>query len=208
MRYVKFTHIDRRTKISAFEEPTKYGPEMPAGYTFDFALESLYPVDVPTFYGYVEDDSIIIPTSFEVITKSDFDSIKLQEMKDRLAILKASKIEQIRTSFNSYSEKPRVQTELGFAVDGGYTNLQDFTYGKDLGFLYIRDADNQMHEVTLEQMDIIITSIKTNGIRVYQKKWILEQEVGAVNITSVTEYASAVQTLNSINITYEPEVTP
>lgn len=206
MRYVKFSYVDKRTKIPVFISPAKYGEEMPEGYTFDFALESLYPVTVPTFYGMVEDDSIVIPESFEVVTKTSFTAIKLQEMKDRLKLMKDRKIEEIRSGFVSYSVKPRVETPFGFAVDGGYNNLQDFTYGKDLGFLFIRDADNQMHEVTVEQMDAIIASIKMNGISVYQKKWTLEQEVGAIECTTLTNYETAVAALNAIKVSYEPEV--
>jgi len=87
---------------------------------------------------------------------------------------------ELKAEFEKRGMKPIVDTGLGFSVDGGRANLQDFESGLALGVLMVRASDNTMHEVTIEQMQGILTAIQANGLSLYQTKWSKEAEIDAL----------------------------
>ena len=54
----------------------------------------------------------------------------------------ADKKQKLKELFIKKSTKPAVDTGLGFSVDGGRINLEDFQTGLAMNFLTIRDASN------------------------------------------------------------------
>lgn len=87
------------------------------------------------------------------------------------------KLEDLRALMAESSGRPVLDTGLGFSVDAGYTDLQSFQVGLDLGFLGVRDANNESHQVTREQLEQIIQMIKQNGLAILQIKWNLEDSI-------------------------------
>jgi hypothetical protein len=96
---------------------------------------------------------------------------------------KASKLQQLKAHIASIT-KPRVTTSLGYDVDGGRDNKDDF-FSKwetmaDADVTTVRDADNQFHPNTTKvQMQTIYRAIVANGEAILVWKWTKEQEITA-----------------------------
>lgn len=104
--------------------------------------------------------------------------------------LKENKKSDIKQAFVKDSEKPIVDTGLGFSVDGGYQNKQDFEVAKKYAFPMCKASDNTFHPVTASDYDTIIFAIEMNGIALYQRKWELE---GLIESATTIEELEAVQ---------------
>lgn len=100
---------------------------------------------------------------------------------------KQQKIQELRQVIAS-NTKPRVDSTLGYFVDGGRDNKDDF-FSKweamsDVSTTTVRDADNQFHpNTTKAQMQTIYRAIVANGELLLQWKWAKEQEIEACTTT-------------------------
>lgn len=106
-------------------------------------------------------------------------------MSRKLNILKRAKKQEVKDKFNRiFKGTPRVETSLGFVVDGGRNNKDDF-YSKWLTMgidetTTVKDADNQFHQnITKSQMEVIWKSIVANGEILLQDKWTKESQIDA-----------------------------
>jgi hypothetical protein len=93
--YIKLTDIDASTKILCTEEPMRTGPTLPdiKGFQFNFANESIYPIDTnsegtyletPLYYGICDDDADISLTGvMAVLTEEQYNSEKETEHQAR-----------------------------------------------------------------------------------------------------------------------------
>ena len=119
------------------------------------------------YYNYSESGSVdgeFYTTHYAAIEK------ELDEVKARMKA-------ELKGVFEAKELKPNVDTGLGFSVDGGRANLQDFESGLAMGVLTVRASDNTMHEVTVEQMQSIINAIRASGLSLYQTKWTKEAQI-------------------------------
>lgn len=117
--------------------------------------------------------------------------VMLQEVKKKYKKLLAS--------------TPRVDTGLGFFVDGGRENKDDFKSKWELmatnDVTTVRDADNNFHaNVTKAQMKTIWKKIVLNGEAVLQEKWQKETAIDSVVIDSSTTEEEALTQLEAIEI--------
>lgn len=87
--------------------------------------------------------------------------------------------------FKEISERPRVDTGLGYFVDGSRLDKENFITGQKYSLPTIKDADGIFQDVTNEDYNIIIQKIEENGLYLYQTKWTKEQEILA--LTTITE---------------------
>ena len=87
MKYLKYTYVDSVTRVSVENAPSINGPVAPAvqGLEYVWARESLYPTDVPQFFGTCPDES---ETAVEGVIgeflKEDWDNMRSDEMRARL----------------------------------------------------------------------------------------------------------------------------
>jgi len=87
MKYIKFTYVDVVTNIPVTKEPAKNGPKFPdvVGLKFEWARESEYPINYPTFFGTCPDDSdILLDGIFYELSEVDY----IQMWKDELSLRK------------------------------------------------------------------------------------------------------------------------
>jgi len=87
-------------------------------------------------------------------------------------------------------ERPRVDTGLGFEVDGGKEDLLFFENGQKLKLTELRDADNQMQTINLEDWDTILDAIRTRAFNILKFKWETEELIK--NATTIEELDSIV----------------
>ena len=111
----------------------------------------------------------------EIIIKTD----TMLPAPKTLDQLKADKIQALSDSFNAKSIRPRVDTGLGYFVDGSYTDLENFKIGQEFALPTIKDADGNSHPASASDYDQVILAIKQHGISLYQWKWAKEQEIAA-----------------------------
>ena len=86
MKYIKFTYVDAVTGISVDKEPAKNGPVFPniEGLTYCWARESLYPTDVPEFFGTCPEDSDTeVAGVLGVYVQQDWETMQADEMHAR-----------------------------------------------------------------------------------------------------------------------------
>ena len=106
-------------------------------------------------------------------------SIKIQfnNINEYKEYLKLKVKEYISIKIDS---RPRVDTGLGYFVDGGNSDLTNLAVAKDLGLDYLKDADNNFIEnISAEDWDIIINKIKLNGLSYIRLKWQLQTDIDA-----------------------------
>lgn len=87
MRYLSFTYVDAVTGRPISEAAALNGPAMPevAGLQFGFALESRYPVAVPTLYGTCDSGaSVDVPGVLEELTEPQYFAAMEDEADARL----------------------------------------------------------------------------------------------------------------------------
>lgn len=94
----------------------------------------------------------------------------LAEVKDQLK----AKVKEI---FISESKRPRVDTGLGYSIDGSREDLENFNIGKKRGFPFIKDVDGMDHPATTAEYDAAITAIEDYGMFLLQKKWNSEADI-------------------------------
>jgi len=124
-----------------------------------------------------------------------------------LDIIKNVMIESVKNRFNKITERPRIVTEYGFSVDGRRSDKDNFKelfeYLKDQGHThaYIRDADNNTIEASVEQIEMIYKNIIQYSFDLYQRKWLIFQDIAQ---------ATSIDEINNLNIellpTYEDEL--
>jgi len=107
-------------------------------------------------------------------------------------------LRSLKEKFNVVSLRPRVDTSLGFAVDGSHADLLNFQVGHDLGVLTVRDADNISHEVELSDYAGIILSIKQKGLSLISQNWDFKDLINSVDLDLDTAKAE----LDSIDIEF------
>jgi hypothetical protein len=87
MKHLKYTYVDSITGVSVASHPAANGPVPPAvvGLQFVWARESLYPTDVPQFFGTCPDGSNTqIDGVLGVFAQADFESMQADEMLARV----------------------------------------------------------------------------------------------------------------------------
>jgi hypothetical protein len=116
MKYVEFTYIDRVNKTSVADKPAYNGPVYPEvdGLTFEFALESEYPTQVPKFYGTCSDAADTSkPGVFRELTLADYNNIKTQEF----AIRKDNKVNQADQAWEDKINSGIKYNNVNFSTD-------------------------------------------------------------------------------------------
>ncbi len=94
-----------------------------------------------------------------------------------LKSVKKLMLKDLKESFLSYALRPKVDTGLGFIVDGGRDDIKNFEIGKKYGLEAIKDADGNRHPVTDSDYDTVITAIEQKGMSLYATKWQKEAEI-------------------------------
>jgi len=89
---------------------------------------------------------------------------------------------EIKVSFERIKNKrPRVDTGLGYDVDGSREDKDNFRelYSSmgETDITVLKDADNNFHQVTKEEVLQIANKIALNGQRIYALKWEKEEEL-------------------------------
>ncbi len=105
--------------------------------------------------------------------------------------LKADKLAELKAIFSEKSQRPVIQTSLGFEVQAGYQDLANFNVGLELGSTAIRAHDNKSYTVTDEEFSQVLFEIKANGARMMNVKWAFEDAI---------KLAESEPELNEINL--------
>jgi hypothetical protein len=121
------------------------------------------------------------PFTIEMPQKPSYIEETIEGLKDK-------KKDEIKQAYLAeVNARPRVETSLGFAVDGSRSDLENFKDGKELGLLEVRDADNNTQAINETHWDIIISAVRQNGLAILQKKWALQDQIDGVTTTDLAQ---------------------
>lgn len=135
--------------------------------------------EIERFTEYTDDNATVVTVAEQI---ASFLTIST-------AAAKESKLKDLKAVFVKKSERPRVDTGLGYFVDGNYTDLSNFQIGKDLSLGAVKDADNITRPVTLADYNTILTAIKVNGVTLLQIKWTHGEAISLLEtVAEINEY--------------------
>jgi hypothetical protein len=119
------------------------------------------------YYTYTESSKLVnnIWTIAYNVEPRDTEEVKQRMLKD------------LSDTFKVLSKRPKVDTTLGFIIDGGREDLENLKVGKEFNLPFIKDANGINHSITNEDYDTAILAIKQNGINLYQTKWNKKAEI-------------------------------
>ena len=133
MKHIKFTYVDAVTGISIAKQPAVNGPAFPQidGLEFDWARESLYPTDVPEFFGTCPDEADIHTDGvLGVYLQSDWETMREDEMRARnpvpqqvtmrqarLALLSAGLLDDVEMVVAAAGREAQLEWEYAAVVD-------------------------------------------------------------------------------------------
>ncbi len=133
MKHIKFTYVDAITGISIASEPAQNGPVFPpvAGLEFVWARESLYPTDVPEFFGTCpEDADTQVDGVLGVYLQVDWETMREDEMRARnpvpqqvtmrqarLALLSAGLLDDVEIVIAAAGREAQLEWEYAAVVD-------------------------------------------------------------------------------------------
>ncbi len=121
--------------------------------------------------GYAKRDYVMVAKTFE-------DTDTTAALNEKLSTLKRN--------FEIVSKRPKVDTGLGFFVDGGPADLQNFKLGQTLGLLSMIDSSGDTQVITIEDYDTVITAIQVANLELMQTKWNAKALLQAVDLQSPT----------------------
>lgn len=88
-----------------------------------------------------------------------------------LAEVKARLKSDVSSKYKKDSKRPRVDTSLGYFIDGSRDDLDNFERGLKRGSTKIMDADNMLHDATREDFDTCVRAIEDAGEAMIIAKW-------------------------------------
>jgi len=135
------------------------------------------------YYDY--DGSFTLKQDWETLKAEDQAAAQAEKEQRKFDTLQDQKLQNLKEAFTQAKIRPRVDTTLGYDVDGGYEDLTNYENAKILELDTIKDADNNMQSVTAEELDIIIQKIREHGAAQYQRKWTIEAELN--NASTIEE---------------------
>lgn len=109
---------------------------------------------------------------YELVVEDESNDISLDEAK----MLKKTHLKGL---FSAKMSRPKVDTGLGFEVDGSKDDLANFEIAKSLELDFIKDADGKLNKIKTSDWDVIIKVIKQKGVSLFQEKWELEAKIDA-----------------------------
>lgn len=115
--------------------------------------------------------------------------------------LLAEKLNIVNSRFKELTSRPIIATSLGFSVDGGSQDLNNFKSGKSQGLLVIRDSENAEQTLSsLDDYDLIISAIEAENIRLMNKKWELKNDLSSID--STLDYEDYKTALEGVDISH------
>ena len=135
------------------------------------------------YYDY--DGSFTLKQDWETLKAQDEAAAQAEKEQREFDTLKNQKLQDLKEAFTQAKIRPRVDTTLGYQVDGGYEDLTNYENARILELDTIKDADNNMQSVTAEELDTIVQKIREHGAAQYQRKWTIEAELN--NASTIEE---------------------
>jgi hypothetical protein len=100
-----------------------------------------------------------------------------------LESLKAQKLEDLDTAFLEWRNDTAVmKSSLGFTADADTRAMLDIAGLATLGTgAVFMDADNQPHELTAEEIQVLQKEVVQSGTAAYSQKWALREAINAAD---------------------------
>ena len=128
-------------------------------------------------------------------------TVRYTETPKAVGDVQARMLRDLSTVFAAKkSERPVVDTGLGFSVDGGREDIDNMEIGQKHGLPQVRGADDLWYAVSTADYDTIISAIELNGIKLFQTKWSKEATVSAfTTLDECIAYENQVRLVDVVN---------
>lgn len=158
-------------------------------------------VEKPVLFHSIEDMGDNFETEGEVVDGT----YELTYIPTGLSIEDARNVlrNNLSTYFMQVVQRPRVKIEEDFYVDGSQADLGYYIVGRKYKVPVVKDADGKLHKVTDKDYETIITSIEKNGLRLFQVKWAIEQEINL--LSTINECIQFSKEASRHKAMFEPE---
>ena len=135
---------------------------------------------------------------YEVVALPEPEPVPEPTEEELLAQAKSVKLAELNTKFSAWREDgATLISSLGFTADADEKANDDVSglviLGNSATFM---DADNQPHELTIDQLKVLQKEIIESGVSAYETKWAYRNTINA---------ATTVDTVNAIEIKFEPK---
>ena len=145
--------------------PSKHNQEVKA------VMESLVESDKEHYKTVVSDDFVM---TIEEIPEKTLEEVKAKKLEELARV--TAKFE------NNLNKDMYFTSSLGFRVNGDRrtrSNIEDLIQFSPAFPVQYRDYDNQVQEVTREQLQAMLAEHVTNGNGLYEQKWNFEAQINA-----------------------------
>lgn len=132
----------------------------------------------------VQDNGLVIGTDGYV--KSDYVLVDRAFADTDMSAVLNEKLGMLKQRFEAASKRPKVDTGLGFTVDGSHADLQNFKLGQALGLLSVVDSEGVLQVITIEDYATVITAIQVTQLTLMQTNWDAKALLQAVDLESLT----------------------
>ena len=98
-----------------------------------------------------------------------------------LSALKSQKKLRVKMQFLRWQNKSRLNSSLGFVIDANSkarSSIDDLLNTlSDSQTIKFRDANNEYHDLTVDQLKVLKSEVALNSIFAYEQKWELERQI-------------------------------
>lgn len=135
---------------------------------------------------------------YEVVALPEPEPVPEPTEEELLAQAKSVKLAELNTKFSAWREDgATLISSLGFTADADEKANDDVSGLVILGNSAIfMDADNQPHELTIDQLKVLQKEIIESGVSAYETKWMYRNAINT---------AETVDAVNAIEIKFEPK---
>ena len=136
---------------------------------------------------WVQDNGLVIGT--DGCVKSDYVLVDRAFADTDMSAVLNEKLGMLKQRFEAASKRPKVDTGLGFTVDGSHADLQNFKLGQALGLLSVVDSEGVLQVITIEDYATVITAIQVAQLALMQTNWDAKALLQAVDLESLIAIA-------------------
>lgn len=92
---------------------------------------------------------------------------------------KEDKLARLKQLMNPMLDRQPIDTGLGYSVDGSKDDLFNYLMAKQISSPVVRDSNNVMQSVTIQDWDTIISAVAVQGSSAFAIKWEYADRINA-----------------------------
>ena len=100
---------------------------------------------------------------------------------------KEDKLARLKQLMNPMLDRQPIDTGLGYSVDGSKDDLFNYLMAKQISSPVVRDSNNVMQSVTIQDWDAIISAVAVQSSSAFAIKWEYSERINACKTVAVVD---------------------